>query len=118
MGVTYTKKFWPIKSNSSKQEEINFKNALKTNEEVSDVSKILTFSEALSESNNSAINELVESWIDKDIFLKTLVVDRRIAHDDGFLHFYHQGGDVYESHNYYWYENPSNDKNPIDSMGS
>ena len=45
-----------------------------------------------------------------DIFLKTLVVDRRIAHDDGFLHFYHQGGDVYESHNYYWYENPSNDK--------
>ena len=39
-----------------------------------------------------------------------MVVDRRIAHDDGFLHFYHQGGDVYESHNYYWYENPSNDK--------
>ena len=109
-GGNLYKEVWPIKSNGSKQEEINFKNALKTNEEVSDVSKILTFSEALSESNNSAINELVESWIDKDIFLKTLVVDRRIAHDDGFLHFYHQGGDVYESHNYYWYGNPSNDK--------
>ncbi len=39
-----------------------------------------------------------------------MVVDRRIAHDDGFLHFYHQGGDVYESHNYYWYEDPSNNK--------
>ena len=75
------------------KEEVNFKNALKTNEEASDVSKIITFSEALSETNNSATNELIDSWIDKDIFLKTLVVDRRIAHDDGFLHFYHQGGD-------------------------
>ena len=31
---------------------------------------------------------VVQSYIDKDIFLKTLVVDRRIANDDGFLHFY------------------------------
>ena len=110
IGGNLYKEVWPIKSNGSKQEEVNFKNALKTNEEASDVSKIFAFSEALSETNNSATNELIDSWIDKDIFLKTLVVDRRIAHDDGFLHFYHQGGDIYESHNYYWYENPSNNK--------
>ena len=34
-GGNLYKEVWPIKSNGSKQEEINFKNALKTNEEVS-----------------------------------------------------------------------------------
>ena len=70
LAVTYIKKFGQLNQNGSNQEEVNFKNALKTNEEASDVSKILLFSEALSETNNSATNELIDSWIDKDIFLK------------------------------------------------
>ena len=55
-------------------------------------------------------NEIVEDWIDKDLFLKTILVDRRIANDDGFMHFYHEGGVNYENHNYYWYEDPNDDK--------
>ena len=42
--------------------------------------------------------------------MKTLVVDRRIANDDGFLHFYHQENEIFENHNYYWYEDPTEDK--------
>ena len=51
-----------------------------------------------------------KNWIDKEIFLKTLVVDRRIANDDGFLHFYPQENGLYENHNYYWYEQPNQNK--------
>ena len=56
------------------------------------------------------LNALINSWIDKDLFLKTILVDRRIAHDDGFLHWYNDEDDTYSNHNYYWYEDPNNDK--------
>jgi hypothetical protein len=38
-----------------------------------------------------------------------LVDDRRIANDDGFLHFYDQG-ETFENHNYYVYEDPDENK--------
>ena len=47
--------------------------------------------------------------MDKESFLKMLVVDRRIAHDDGFLHFY-SNGENFENHNYYLYEDPIENK--------
>ena len=56
----------------------------------------------LSESEKSEVKSVVENWIDKDIFLKTILVDRRIANDDGFMHFYHEGGNTYENHNYFY----------------
>ena len=35
-------------------------------------------------------------------------MDRRIANDDGFLHFYLTENGNYENHNFYWYEDPIN----------
>ena len=78
--------------------------------EISDVTKIKRFSDQLGSVNKSDANEIVKDWIDKDLFLKTILVDRRIANDDGFMHFYHEGGVNYENHNYYWYEDPNDDK--------
>ena len=104
------KEVWPIKSSGENREENYFIDGLKTNEEISDVTKIKRFSDQLGSVNKSDANEIVEDWIDKDLFLKTILVDRRIANDDGFMHFYHEGGLNYENHNYYWYENPNDDK--------
>ena len=104
------KEVWPVKSSGGNREENYFIDGLKTNEEISDVTKIKRFSDQLGSVNKSDANELVEDWIDKDLFLKTILVDRRIANDDGFMHFYHEGGVNYENHNYYWYEDPNDDK--------
>ncbi|MEC8679954.1 MAG: CotH kinase family protein, partial [Bacteroidota bacterium] len=104
------KEVWPIKSSGGNREENYFIDGLKTNEEISDVTKIKRFSDQLGSVNKSDANEIVEDWIDKDLFLKTILVDRRIANDDGFMHFYHEGGLNYENHNYYWYEDPNDDK--------
>ena len=104
------KEVWPVKSSGGNREESYFIDGLKTNEEISDVTKIKRFSDQLGSVNKSDANEIVEDWIDKDLFLKTILVDRRIANDDGFMHFYHEGGVNYENHNYYWYEDPNDDK--------
>ena len=90
--------------------ESYFKKGLKTNEEMADVSKILKFGSEVENVSETDLNALINSWIDKDLFLKTILVDRRIAHDDGFLHWYNDEDDTYSNHNYYWYEDPNNDK--------
>jgi len=104
------KEVWPINILGESHEISYFVNGLKTNEELSDVSKIKNFSDQLSFIDNTMASSLVNKWIDKELFLKTILVDRAIANDDGFLHFYHQGGKYYENHNYYWYEDPKDDK--------
>ena len=48
--------------------------------------------------------------MDIDQFLKNIVVDRRIANDDGFLHWYENDENYYSSHNYYWYESELNEE--------
>lgn len=104
------KEVWPVNSYGGSQNKNYFIDGLKTNEEISDVSKIKSFSDQLGLINKSQAISIVDDWIDEDLFLKTIVVDRRIANDDGFLHFYHQEGQDYENHNYYWYEDPNDDK--------
>ncbi len=109
-GGNLYKEVWPVNSEGESRSDEYFKDGLKTNEEISDVSKIKSFSNLLSESEKSEVKSVVENWIDKDIFLKTILVDRRIANDDGFMHFYHEGGNTYENHNYFWYVFPNENK--------
>ena len=99
-GGNLYKEVWPVNSQGESQDSNYFIDGLKTNEELSNVSIIQNFSNQLSGIDNSDAWSIVENWIDKEIFLKTLVVDRRIANDDGFLHFYPQENGLYENHNY------------------
>ena len=104
------KEVWPVDIFGESQEINYFIDGLKTNEEISDVSKIKKFSDQLGNVNNPMASSVVNNWIENELFLKTILVDRSIANDDGFLHFYHEGGKNYENHNYYWYEDPYLDK--------
>jgi len=105
------KEVWPIKNNGDATIENDLKNALKTNEEIADVSKMRKFGIEVQNAINSNINIIISNWMDTKQFLRTIVVDRRIANDDGFLHWYcGEGGNYCESHNYYWYEDPIIDK--------
>ena len=74
------------------------------------MSKIKAFSNLLALADKNQIKSIVEEWIDTDLFLKTILVDRRIANDDGFMHFYHSGAEYYENHNLFWYEFPDKDQ--------
>ena len=103
------KEVWPVESSGNSQTEDYFVGGLKTNEEASDVSKMKRFSDLLGATDFYGSKAIVNQWINQDLFLKTLVVDRRIANDDGFLHFYHQENEIFENHNYYWYEDPTED---------
>jgi spore coat protein CotH len=109
-GGNLYKEVWPVKSNGKSQNEAYFQEALKTNEEISDVSKIKSFSDQLAAVGNSEAWGVVENWMNKELFLKMLVVDTRIANDDGLRHFYPDEYGLYANHNYYWYEDPNQDE--------
>ena len=100
------KEVWPVNDKGQSNSIDYFISGLRTNEEISDVSRIKKFSDELADKDYSNSWNVVQNYIDKDIFLKTLVVDRRIANDDGFLHFYLSENGQYENHNFYWYEDP------------
>lgn len=108
-GGNLYKEVWPVKDNGKSQSEVYFREGLKTNEESSNVSMIKNFSDHLASVSKDQAWNIVQNWMDKELFLKMLVVDRRIAHDDGFLHFYFDG-QQFENHNYYWYEDPNENK--------
>lgn len=108
-GGNLYKERWPVKDDGESWSESYFQSGLKTNEEISDVSKIKSFSDQLADVVNNEAWSIVENWMDKELFFKMLVVDRRIAHDDGFLHFYGDG-ETFDNHNYYLYEDPIENK--------
>ena len=103
------KEVWPVNDQGQSNSIDYFISGLRTNEEILDVSRIKKFSDELADKDYSNSWNVVQNYIDKDIFLKTLVVDRRIANDDGFLHFYLSENGQYENHNFYWYEDPITD---------
>ena len=103
------KEVWPVNDQGQSNSIDYFISGLRTNEEISDVSRIKKFSDELADKDYSNSWNVVQNYIDKDIFLKTLVVDRRIANDDGFLHFYLSENGQYDNHNFYWYEDPITD---------
>ena len=103
------KEVWPVNDQGQSNSIDYFISGLRTNEEILDVSRIKKFSDELADKDYSNSWNVVQNYIDKEIFLKTLVVDRRIANDDGFLHFYLSENGQYENHNFYWYEDPITD---------
>tara|TARA_B000000441_G_C21744047_1_gene356263 strand:- start:366 stop:1739 length:1374 start_codon:yes stop_codon:yes gene_type:complete len=100
------KEVWPVNNYNNATSEDRLKDALKTNEEISDVSKMKNFGIEVETASDNEIHSVVSKWIDTEQFLKTLVVDRRIANDDGFLHWYCGESGSCHNHNYYWYEDP------------
>ena len=104
------KEIWPIDDSGSSFQKYDYVNALKNNEEIANVSKILNFANEIESSDELTINQVIDKWIDKNQFIKTIVVDRRISHDDGFLHWYGSPVSSFTNHNYFWYENSLSDK--------
>jgi len=104
------KEIWPLKSNGQANSEAAFIDALETNEDENPTAAIIReFAEELSVAPEAEVRQLVESKMSIEEILSYAVVDRTIRVDDGAFHWYCDGNDC-SNHNYYWYEDPSEER--------
>lgn len=105
------KEVWPLKMNGQPQSTQEYLAGLKTNEDDNpSVSRIQSFAQAVANAPDVAsLKGIIASKMDLDKIMSYAVVDRTIRHDDGPFHWYCNSGDC-SSHNFYWYEEPTEDK--------
>lgn len=95
------KEIWPVGADGLPHDAADYIGALRTNEKDPDVERMLEFGRALFDEGPSSVGD----WVDVDVALRNMAVDRTIRHDDGPLHWYCFQGPC-APHNYYWYDNP------------
>ena len=108
------KEIWPITNSGVPMPTEPLQNALKTNEDEDPTFDIIQqFAQAVVDVDNRTRQDVLRQWMNVDQALAYMVVDRAIANDDGILHFYCGGSEEIEfgggcnSHNFYWYEDPT-----------
>jgi len=104
------KEVWPLNLNGIPHNDRVYINALRTNEDENpSVELIRTFAQQLSDADPSNIQNVIARTMDINEMLSYVVVDRMIRNDDGPFHWYCEGSGC-SNHNYYWYEEPNNQK--------
>ena len=108
------KEIWPITNSGVPMPAEPLQNALKTNEDEDPTFDIIQqFAQAVVDADGTTRQDVLRQWMNVDQALAYMVVDRAIANDDGVLHFYCGGSEEIEfgggcnSHNFYWYEDPT-----------
>ena len=101
------KEVWPLTDHGTPHSEQAYLNALKTNEdEDPSVDMIRNFAEAIATAVPSERKEIIQQQMNLNEIIAYVAVDRSIRNDDGAFHWYCGGGGC-SPHNFYWYENPS-----------
>ncbi|MDF1698362.1 MAG: CotH kinase family protein [Saprospiraceae bacterium] len=104
------KEIWPLNKNGNPYSVQSYLNALKTNEDENpSVELIRGFGQSIADAELEDRKAIVEQFMDINEIISYAVVDRTIRHDDGPFHWYCGGNDC-SNHNYYWYEEPQNEK--------
>lgn len=104
------KEIWPLRMDGQPHSEQAYINALKTNEDENPSAELIrTFAQEVSAANDNNIQSVISKWMNVDEIISYAVVDRTIKVDDGPLHWYCGGGEC-TSHNFYWYEDPTENK--------
>lgn len=89
------KELWP----SPELEPADMIEALRTNEDVADVSGFSAFSAAVGATTHASFAADMASWVDLDHTLRYIAVDRALKNWDGIMAFY----SPISPHNFYWY---------------
>lgn len=101
------KEIWPITMDGHAYLDQAYINALKTNEDENPtVERIRGFGEEIAATPPDSMQAVIKKWMKVDEIIAYAVVDRAIRNDDGAFHWYCNGSSC-ENHNFYWYENPS-----------
>ena len=103
------KEVWPVSHDGRVQADQVYFEGLKTNEdEDPNFDLIKGFAGDIVASDDETIRSVITQWMNLDEIMAYVAVDRTIRADDGPFHWY-CGGDECSNHNYYWYEDPSNE---------
>lgn len=93
------KQSWPTKETTT----ASAKEALRTNEDVGDVSDMMSFRDAVLASTEADFAARIAAFVDLDYLARYFVVDRGIANFDGPISFYFGVDWGPYNQNYYWY---------------
>ncbi|MDA7512947.1 CotH kinase family protein, partial [Verrucomicrobia bacterium] len=104
------KEIWPINSNGQAHDPSAYLNQLKTNEDKDpNVDNMLAFGSEIANASESELTDVITNRMDISEIMAFAVVDRAIKNDDGPFHWYSDGSNSF-NHNYYWYEDPVEQK--------
>ncbi len=104
------KEIWPLNSDGNAWSEQDYLSKLKTNEDDNPSAELIrNFAQEIENATTSNIKNVIANYMDIDEIMSYCVVDRVIRHDDGPFHWYCNGGNC-EPHNFYWYEEPNEQK--------
>ena len=125
-GGNLYKEVWPFNADGTPRDAEEFIGGLKTNEDGDPTANMIRqFAQELADAEPGTEIDVIDRWVDVDLLVTTMVVDRAIRNDDGPLHWYCFDG--CNPHNFYWYENPTTSKltllpwdldNAFDNLGS
>lgn len=102
------KEVWPLTMNGNVNNNAAFINALRTNEDENpSVEIIQSFAHEVKNAPESELQAVISASMNINEIISHAVVDRTIRNDDGPFHWYCGGGGC-SNHNYYWYEEPTN----------
>ena len=104
------KEIWPINSNGQTHDPSAYLNQLKTNEDKDpNVDNMLAFGSEIANASETELTDVITNRMDISEIMAFAVVDRAIKNDDGPFHWYSDGSNSF-NHNYYWYEDPVEQK--------
>jgi len=105
------KEIWPLRDDGAAHSDQSYKSALKTNEnDDPSVSIMKDFAQSIiAAEDDEALKDVIRESMNLANIISYCVVDRTIRHDDGPFHWYCNGSSC-TSHNFYWYEEPKNEK--------
>ncbi len=100
------KEIWPFDAAGAPHRDADYLAALETNEDDDPTVDIIGgFAAEVAAAAPDDRLDVIDDWLDVDLLLRTLVVDRSIGNDDGPLHWYCLP--TCAPHNFFWYEDPS-----------
>ena len=105
------KEIWPVNEHGEAYPESVYISKLETNEDENpSASLIRTFGAEIQSAHADSLRPVIEKWMDTDMIMRFIVVDRTIRNDDGPFHWYCNSQGECGNHNYYWYEETGVDK--------
>lgn len=104
------KSVWPVDSKGRSTDTSLISSSLKNNNNKANIDNFIAFSKAVEkfDQDKVQVDKAMNSWFDIDTLMRTLVVDRAIAADDGIFHWYCYN--TCFNHNFYFYQESKNNK--------
>lgn len=105
------KEIWPLNMDGRAYSDNVYLNHLVTNEDENPSAEMIRkFGQEVAAANSSELQDVILKWMNINEIMAYAVVDRTIRNDDGPFHWYCGSGGHCSNHNYFWYEEPTENK--------